>query len=118
MLKLQEADDRISAILKESIDGRMHEKLEDYLNDFRNDYHEFYDQAGDTGTVSVEEYEQVKNKYEDLRNKYVERFMGEPIQTVMDHTTTNIVDETGDVNEVETDKIEDITISDLFEEVK
>lgn len=118
MLALKEADQRISDILKESIDGRMHEKLEDYLNDFKNDYHEFYEQAGDTGTVSMEEYEQVKNKYDDLRQKYVDRFMGEPIQTVMNHITTETRDKEGDVDEIETDTIEDITISDLFEEVK
>lgn len=111
MMGLEDAKERIREILTASIDGSLPENLEDHLNRFQRDYEEYYSTEGDTGN-------EWKGKYEQLKEKYVSRFMSGPEETeekisedIAENRNNEIIEET-------TSTIEDITLDDIFEEVK
>lgn len=109
MLSLEEAKKRIEGILTESMEGKVHEQLEQYLSDFRNDYEEYYNSE----EIHSADEENYKEKYETLKTRYVERFMGmgdgEIIKKNVSDTEEN---NEGEIVEEESA----ITIDDLFEE--
>lgn len=111
MMDLEDVKGRIKEILSASIDGSLPENLEDHLNRFQADYEEYYSNEGDTGNVW-------KGKYEELKEKYISRFMDGPAQIEEKMGEKTIENSEVEVIEEETSKIEDVTIDELFEEVK
>lgn len=109
MLSLEEAKNRIEGILTESMEGKVHAELEQYLSDFRNDYEEYYNSEG----VHSADEENYKEKYETLKSRYIERFMGTGDgEAIKKNVSETKEDGAGEVVEEESA----ITINDLFEE--
>lgn len=65
-MKLEEFKGKSREILSESLEGRIHESLEDILSEVLKDYERF-ENYNDSG-----EWEK---KYKDLKEKYVSRFI-------------------------------------------
>lgn len=103
MMTLEQVREHIETLTGASLDGTMPENMEDIIGAFRDDYEEYYSQEKPT-----ENDDTYKQKYEDLRDKYIKRFSGIEIKD----ETMNLPEPASDEPE---DKLANITVADLFE---
>lgn len=75
MMTLEEVRAHFETMTGAALDGSMPENMEDIITAFRNDYEEYYTQKQPDSDDAV-----YKQKYEDLREKYIKRFSGIEIQ--------------------------------------
>lgn len=107
MTELETAKERIADLLSSSLDGQIHENMETYLSDIQNDYEEFY--ANLPGTDGW------KAKYDELKEKYINRFMGDSTGTSQDSIAETSGDETSGAESDPPDETS-VTYDDIFEE--
>lgn len=102
MLSLETIKERIADMLSYSLEGEIHENMEQYLSDIQADYDEFY-----LLNVPGEDW---KKRYDELKEKYISRFMGDTTQTIDTTISEPVRTEEGETDETI------ITYDDLFEE--
>lgn len=99
----EELNRRLEPILSDALEGRAHESTEDVLKEVLDDYEKFENNS-DSG--------EWKRKYEEIKEKYVRRFLGGA-----EEEKEEIVEEKKEEEEEKKDG-ENIKVEDLFEEKK
>lgn len=109
VMTLEELRVRSEEIIRDALDGKVPEKLEDTMEEIIKDY-ESMGASGDDGS-------EWKAKYEDLREKYVRRFSGrEKDAKKEEREKTEELDETEEEEKDGAKEKKDIRIKDILKE--
>ena len=110
MMTMEQVQEHIATLTGASLDGNMPENMEEIISAFRDDYEEYYNSP-----ESNEDDLVYKEKYEDLREKYIKRFSG--IEIKDPDLDTNVPDDK-QKEPTREEQLANVTISDLFERRK
>lgn len=102
-MTLEEFKTRLSPILDAALEGNVHEDTESFFQEIQQDYLDFSENSGDPW----------KQKFMELKEKYVRRFINGTEEEIQDE-----VKEEPEEENKEEEKIEEIEIKDILKEVQ